>query len=478
VWIQTNEVRDTEGTAVPAGRLGQFNINVPHAIYFASMETNPAWTLDSQWQYGRPQYSSSAGPTSGFTGTNIIGFNLSGNYPNRLSLSYATTPAIDCSGFTGIALRFRRWLGLRSSDTAVLQVSTNGTAWTVVWSTSSAISDSTWQEVQYLLPAWTAGSRTLRVRWGLASNSSQNDIGWNIDDVVIFGNGSLDTSPPVPVINIGNIVDASAAPHLFAVTFTDDSAVRVASLGSSNLLLTGPNGYSSAVDYLGVNLPSDGTPRVAIYSARAPGGTWDVADNGSYQIRLLSGQVTDTSNNAVPESVLGSFTVAVASNTPPLVTITSPTNGTKLFAPASFLLQASASDSDGQVVQVGFLQATNYLGGSTASPFTMGVSNLLEGSYIFSAVATDNAGGKATNTIHLDVLGVSPVRMVNPVWAGTDFIFSFASQAGIAYDIRYSDVLDGSNWLSLGTIAGDGSMLSVTNRGPDSAMRFYRIQAR
>src|SRR6185295_3972602 len=78
VWMQTNQVQDTEGAPVPAGKLGIFNVSVPRTIYFASLDTNPGWTLEAQWQFGRPLYPAGVGPTNGFTGTNIIGYNLSG----------------------------------------------------------------------------------------------------------------------------------------------------------------------------------------------------------------------------------------------------------------------------------------------------------------------------------------------------------------------------------------------------------------
>ena len=319
VWMQTNQVRDTEGAAVAAGKLGQFNVSVPHAIYFASMDTNPGWTLESQWQYGKPMYPGGTGPTNGFTGTNIIGFNLSGNYPNRLATAYATTPPINCTGTTSLTLRFRRWLGLRGPDTAVIQVSTNGAGWTDIWSTSSSISDNSWQEVQYALPGWAAGQPSVRVRWGLGSNPAQNDIGWNIDDVQILSGGSLDTTPPIASLSIANLTSAGAPTHSFTVTFTDDSAVRIATLSSSNLVVTGPSGYSNQVDFVGVDTLTDGTPRTASYSIPAPNGTWSAADNGAYTITILNGQVTDTFNNSIAESVLGSFTVAISTNHQALV---------------------------------------------------------------------------------------------------------------------------------------------------------------
>jgi hypothetical protein len=78
--------------------------------------------------------------------------------------------------------------------------------------------------------------------------------------------------------------------------------------------VTGSNGYSNLVEFVGVDTPTDGTPRIATYSVAAPGAAWDAADNGSYQIVLQAGEVTDTLNNAIDEVVLGGFTVAIATN--------------------------------------------------------------------------------------------------------------------------------------------------------------------
>ena len=184
--MRSEQVGDTQGAWVAAGQLGQFNVAVPAAIYFASMDANPGWSLEPEWQYGTPSYSS-GGPTSGSTGTRIIGYNLSGNYANNLATKYATTPPINTSGSSSLTLRFQRWLRVKQNDAVSIQVSTDGITWINVWSSSSGVSDSSWQEVQYSLPSGVAGSSSVRLRWGLASNVAQNDIGWNLDDVELLG---------------------------------------------------------------------------------------------------------------------------------------------------------------------------------------------------------------------------------------------------------------------------------------------------
>jgi Divergent InlB B-repeat domain/Metallo-peptidase family M12B Reprolysin-like/Viral BACON domain len=315
VFMETNQVGDTEGAWVAAGRLGEFRVAVPVTIYSANMDTDPGWTLDPQWQYGTPAYGN-GGPTSGFTGSKILGYNLSGNYANNLSPKYATTPPINCSGSSTVTLRFRRWLRTKVNDIASIEVSTDGTTWSNVWSSFRPVSDASWQELQNLLPAGVAGSSTVQLRWGLDSNPAQNELGWNLDDVELLGDGSLDTTPPLPSLNVADLTLGGSPSHSCSVTYTDDTAVRLSSLDSNDLVVTGPNGYSNLLEFVGADLPMDGSPVTATYSIPAPGGTWDAGDNGTYTLTLVEGAVEDTLNNTTPQTVLGSFNVSISTASP------------------------------------------------------------------------------------------------------------------------------------------------------------------
>src|SRR5207247_4827757 len=95
----------------------------------------------------------------------------------------------------------------------------------------------------------------------------------------------------------------------------------------------------------------------------------------------------------------GAVSIAVnPANVSPSVTIISPTNGAVLIAPATFTVQATASDSDGSVAQVQFFNGTTSLGIDTSSPYSASVNNLAAGAYTLSAVATDNQSGTAHNS--------------------------------------------------------------------------------
>jgi subtilisin family serine protease len=167
---------------------------VTDAIYYANMDTDPEWQLDEGWAWGVPtgQGSWKGDPDSGYMGENVLGYSLEGDYENNMAEArYATTGAINCEGYENIRLSFRRWLGVESPyDNANVQVSNDGSNWVDLWTVGySHISDSTWQLVEYAIPASVADNQsTVYFRWGIGpTDDSVTYAGWNIDDVQVAG---------------------------------------------------------------------------------------------------------------------------------------------------------------------------------------------------------------------------------------------------------------------------------------------------
>ncbi len=167
---------------------------VPDAIYYASMDADPNWTLDEGWTWGDPNGHGSwnGDPNTARTGDSVIGYVLDGDYADSLTETrYATTGPIDCTGFKGIRLSFWRWLGVEAPyDYACVQVSNDGATWTDLWTTGlSHISDSAWQYMEYAVPAQIGdGQSTLYFRWGMGPTDDWVTApGWNLDDVQVTG---------------------------------------------------------------------------------------------------------------------------------------------------------------------------------------------------------------------------------------------------------------------------------------------------
>ena len=167
------------------------SIPTPQLVHQYALSTNPGWTTIGQWAYGTPA-GLSGDPSSGFTGSNVYGYNLSGDYPDNLStIQYLTSTPFDCSSIVGTKLRFRRWLGMESSqfDHASIQVSNNGSTWTTVWDfVGGDLNESAWSLQTYNIGSIADGQSSVQVRWGMGPTDAGVVFhGWNIDDVEILG---------------------------------------------------------------------------------------------------------------------------------------------------------------------------------------------------------------------------------------------------------------------------------------------------
>ena len=130
---------------------------------------------------------------------------------------------------------------------------------------------------------------------------------------------------------------------------------------------------------------------------------------GTHTIKAV---VLDANGNA-GTSTSETITVNNHANLPPSVTLTAPSDGTALTAPAGVTLAASATDTDGKIAKVDFYQGSAFLGTATVPPFTLPLTGLLPGTYDFTAVATDNQGA-ATTSSHAMVTVQHTTHTVRP----------------------------------------------------------------
>ena len=71
-------------------------------------------------------------------------------------------------------------------------------------------------------------------------------------------------------------------------------------MNDNNLVVTGPNGYSEAADF--ISRIGD----VATYRVPA-GGAWDAADTGTFTVTMTINAVRDQVDNDVPHGAVGTF---------------------------------------------------------------------------------------------------------------------------------------------------------------------------
>ena len=80
------------------------------------------------------------------------------------------------------------------------------------------------------------------------------------------------------------------------------------------------------------------------------------------------------------------------SNYSPIVSITSPTDGTTINEYSNITIIADASDPDGSIASVEFFQNGISLGTDSSAPYSLTWNNLSAGSYSLTTIATDNVG--------------------------------------------------------------------------------------
>jgi len=184
--------------------------------YEFNLDTNPGWSMQGQWAWGPPTGGGSHGldPTAGYTGSNVLGYNLAGDYPDSLSpTQYLTSGALDLTGYVNTRLEFRRWLGVESAtyDHANIQVTPNGSTWTTVWdhTETTAISETSWSLQSYSIAATADNQPAVRLRWGMGTtDGSVTYPGWNLDDIRIYGVSAPATACPAD-LNSDGLVDFS-----------------------------------------------------------------------------------------------------------------------------------------------------------------------------------------------------------------------------------------------------------------------------
>ncbi|HEY4416018.1 MAG TPA: Ig-like domain-containing protein [Verrucomicrobiae bacterium] len=218
------------------------------------------------------------------------------------------------------------------------------------------------------------------------------------------------------------------------------------------------------------NLSSGGhttTSATSLWSSSTDGFKFVFANAGTYNYFCIPHQSLGMTGKVTVNAV-------TPPNVPPTVTITNPASGITLSAPASLTLKAMAGDSDGSITNVQFLQGATSLGKATTPPFSFAVNNLSAATYTFSAVASDNGGLTATNSITVHVINASPVTVGATQFASANhFQFSYSADVGLTYLVQVSTNLLDWTPINTNTATVNPTVFTDANAGRSGA--YYRV---
>jgi hypothetical protein len=176
-------------------------------------------------------------------------------------------------------------------------------------------------------------------------------------------------------------------------------------------------------------------------------------------------------------------TVTIVANQAPTVSISSPARSSIFLTTDNITITAKASDTDGTITKVDFMDGTTLLGTATSSPYAITVSGLIAGSHTLKAKATDNTGTSTTSRgVSITVKASTPptVAITSPannstISSGTSTTIA-ASASDADGTVSKVDFYDGATLLgtattspySIGASLADGAHV-LTARATDNS---------
>ena len=219
-------------------------------IYRESFEGTHNWTLSGEFQVGQPQglggFLGNPDPTSAFTGTKVLGTDLTGlgsalgDYENFVTESgayKAVSPTINALFYKDLRISYRRYLNIEVWDRATVDVSKdNGGSWSNIWFNNNYFTDNLWQKTSHTVPSDVSRSNRLKFMYKLGPTDNYSTYsGWNVDDFTVTGDY---ITKDVGVVEW--VYPLSGCGH----SATDSVTVKVANLGAEPSPASIPVQYS------------------------------------------------------------------------------------------------------------------------------------------------------------------------------------------------------------------------------------------
>jgi hypothetical protein len=246
------------------------------------------------------------------------------------------------------------------------------------------------------------------------TNLTFNDAGWS-NGVAQLGYGDGDEAT---VVRSNRVDNTKITTTYFRKKFVVSNAAAYTNLTARLLRDDGAVIYLNGIAVWFSNMPQPPINYLTTASAVVGGAeesTW--FENQFNPAALVSG--TNILAVEIHQSDLTSSDISfdfeligiggTASNVPPTVTISTPTNNEAFGAPANITITANAADSDGSVSKVEFYSGASKIGEALTSPWTFNWNGVAIGSYALRAIATDNSSSTATSSVvNVSVVANSP----------------------------------------------------------------------
>jgi len=480
----------------------------PPVFYSANMNSDPGWTRTGEWAYGVPLGGGGTSfgnhdPTSGATGTSVIGINLSGDYSTVTgAANYATAGPFNLTNRGGTQLRFKRWL---NSDYqpyvyATIEVSNNGSTWTSVYSNGSTeVADSSWQTLTYDISAVADGKSAVYVRWGhqVSSSGAYAYSGWNIDDVEILATAqaslTLAVNPSAVTEGGGTAtatLTASPAPSSDTVVTLLSSNTAAATVPASVTILAGQTSATfpvSVIDDAVLN-GSRAVLLTASASSYANGSTTLTVNDNETATLTVAAPASATEGVG---SVQGTVTLSAAPVTPVSVSLSS-SDASAATVPTTVLIAAGQTTANFAIAIVD----DSKIDGTQNATITASVANWTSGTASIAVldnettalglvlpatvteagtgIATVSISGTLTTNLTVALASDTPARLTVPA---TVTILAGSTSASFTLSAPNNALTDGSSTVGITASTAGFTTANGTTTVLDNDLHHYAIGA-
>ena len=153
-----------------------------------------------------------------------------------------------------------------------------------------------------------------------------------------------------------------------------------------------------------------GTPVKTVTGNATAINDWSLTGTGRYVRIYGTARTTGYGYSIFELEVYG--TLNNGSNIAPSISITSPANNTSYTAPASIIINANATDTDGTISKVEFYNGVALLGSDDTAPYSFTWSNVATGTYSITAKAIDNLNASTVSTaVSVSVTGTTSTNL-------------------------------------------------------------------
>lgn len=154
------------------------------------------------------------------------------------------------------------------------------------------------------------------------------------------------------------------------------------------------------------------------------------------------------------------------------IAITNPINGAVFSEPANVSIQAEVASAS--VTNVEFLVNNTLVASENSGPFSTIANDLAAGDYTLSAIAQDNDGSSATNSVGISVVTPTTVLLTNASEPSSNiFQFSYSADIGLNYVVqRSADLL---TWTPLITNKAASNPVVYDDSKATNSLDFYRV---